>query len=155
MRTIKQLQPRYGIISDMKFTHNAMKMELVADAESYLYLPVYGSKGWHCTVNGKRVMPETMIKMLAIPVQKGNNSIELHYVSPGMKTGMLLSLLGLTIILGEKLLLGKCTFLMIPQRQFKILNISVILLWSVIISIVYIGSTVGLLAFIFRSVFRV
>ena len=149
---VKQLQPRYGIISDMKFTHNAMKMELVADAESYLYLPVYGSKGWHCTVNGKRVMPETMIRMLAIPVQKGNNSIELHYVSPGMKTGMLLSLLGLVIILGEKLLLGKCTFLMIPQRQFKVLNISVILLWSVIISIVYIGSTVGLLAFIFRSV---
>lgn len=152
MRTIKQLQPRYGIISDMEFTHNAMEMELAADAESYLYLPVYGSKGWHCKVNGKRVMPETMIRMLAIPVQKGNNSIELHYVSPGMKIGMLLSLLGLVIILGEKLLLGKCTFLMIPQRQFKVLNISVILLWSVIISIVYIGSTVGLLTFIFRSV---
>mgnify|MGYP002767109425 FL=1 len=147
---LKQLRPRYGMISDMEFTHNAMEMELDADTESYLYLPVYGSQGWRCNVNGQRVIPEYIIKMLVIPVQKGSNTIELLYSSPGTNTGILLSLLGMVIVLGELLLLRRRKFF-VPPRKFKVLSIGVIILWSVITSIIYVGSVVGIFAFILRN----
>lgn len=148
--TLEQIQPHYGVISDVTFMDNGMKIEFSSDEESYLYLPIYASKGWQCKVNGKKVNVGSVIKMLAIPVEKGDSTIELCYVSPGIRIGTLLSLLGIAVIIAEKLLLRRHLFIL--QQQFTALTIGIILLWSVMILLIYVGSVAGTLGFIIRSV---
>lgn len=55
-------------------------------------------KDWQAKVNGKKVTPQSsQLGFIELPLQKGNNHIELHYVSKSFYIGCLLSLIGLIL----------------------------------------------------------
>ena len=64
-----------------------------ADAEdAYLFASIPYDAGWTVRVNGEEVMPETVADaLMAIPLTEGDNAIEMSYLSPGVKTGGMIS----------------------------------------------------------------
>ena len=64
-----------------------------------LLLPVTDEKGWSCTVNGRRVdIADTVGFLMAIPLEAGENQVELRFTAPGLLPGLLISLLTALII---------------------------------------------------------
>lgn len=65
-----------------------------------LFLPVYHDDGWNCKVNGVKAEIETFLSGgMLIPLMEGYNKIELQYSPPGLKAGILCSLLSGIILL--------------------------------------------------------
>ncbi|MBQ7542045.1 MAG: YfhO family protein [Clostridia bacterium] len=64
----------------------------------FLFLPIPYDSGWSCTVNGKAVSPvQALSTFIAIPLQKGENSIRLHYLPTGFLPGLICSVCGLIL----------------------------------------------------------
>lgn len=64
--------------------------------QKWLYIAIPADKGWTATVNGQTVTPQTVIGgMLALPIQAGKNQIQLTYHVPGLRVGVIISLLSL------------------------------------------------------------
>lgn len=71
-----------------------------ADSGNLLFSIPY-DKGWSATVNGKDVKLEKAADaLMAVPIQKGENKIELTYHVPGQKSGILISAVGILLFLG-------------------------------------------------------
>lgn len=57
--------------------------------------------GWKFKVDGKRVMPvQGAQPFISIPIMKGSHQVELTYVPSGFNTGLLISVISLTLWLG-------------------------------------------------------
>ena len=64
--------------------------------EQYMVLPVPFEKGWHLKVNGKKQpIEQANYAFIGIPLQEGDNRIELVYYPPFFFFSVLLSILGL------------------------------------------------------------
>lgn len=60
-----------------------------------LYLSVPYDKGWSVKVNGKKIKPELVGNcMMSLPLENGENTIEMRYHVPGLKAGICLSVVG-------------------------------------------------------------
>lgn len=64
----------------------------------FLFLPITDDGGWKCTINGEKAEVSTAIgSLVAIELPEGSGSLELHHSSPGLSTGIILSLAGLLL----------------------------------------------------------
>lgn len=90
-------------VSDLKIENGHVSCKVKASAGQKLFTSVPYEKGWTVRVDGKTVIPETIDDcLMVVPLEKGNNRIELSYMVPGLRTGIAISCTGLIlIILGE------------------------------------------------------
>ena len=64
-------------------------------------LSVPYDEGWSASVNGEKVEIQRGANALSlIPVSAGINEIELHYHVPGIKMGIVLSVIGVLLFVG-------------------------------------------------------
>lgn len=64
----------------------------------HLYLSVSYDKGWSVKVNGKKIKPELVGDcMMSLPLEPGENTIELKYHVLGLKVGIGLSVVGAAV----------------------------------------------------------
>lgn len=71
---------------------------VTAPEDGKLLLSIPYDEGWRITVNGKEVTAEAGANALtAVPVEKGSNEIMMEYQVPGMKVGILLTIVSLGI----------------------------------------------------------
>ena len=70
-----------------------------------LFLSIPYSSGWKARVDGSPVKIQCAnIGFMAIPLEAGEHFVELVYITPGMREGIMLSILG--IVLFAVLLIG-------------------------------------------------
>ena len=63
-----------------------------------LYLSVSYDKGWSIKVNGKKVKPELIGDcMMSLPLEPGENTIEMKYSIPGLYVGIGMSVIGIAV----------------------------------------------------------
>ena len=63
-----------------------------------LYLSVPYDKGWSVKVNGKKIKPELVGNcMMSLPLENGENTIEMRYHIAGLKAGICLSVVGVAV----------------------------------------------------------
>ncbi|WP_436644968.1 YfhO family protein [Latilactobacillus sakei] len=63
-----------------------------------LYLSIPYDAGWQAKVNGQTIKPKkVMANMLAVPLKRGANQVQLRYRAPGLLLGQLISLVTLLI----------------------------------------------------------
>ena len=71
----------------------------VEDDNQLLYFSIPYDKGWKVTVDGKEVAPIQVAEaMMAIQIDKGEHTIEMKYVSKGLKQGIIISGMSILII---------------------------------------------------------
>ena len=71
----------------------------VEDDNQLLYFSIPYDKGWTVTVDGNEVAPIQVAEaMMAIPIDKGEHTIEMKYVSKGLKQGIIISGMSILII---------------------------------------------------------
>jgi uncharacterized membrane protein YfhO len=91
-----------------------------ATGHDYLLLPLTYDKGYTATVNNKQTeVYRVFDSMIAVKLEKGNNSVSVSYCPPGLRTGAILSvggilLLILALIFFQKGLYHKIKFLETP-----------------------------------------
>ena len=144
-KVLQNLNPDYGEISELKYSHTGMAMSLKTKEAGYVYLPIYYSDGWRCQVNGSIRELRAAANMIAIPVEAGNNDIKIQFTAPGLKVGICLSVVGALIILGC-MIKGKS--LPIPEREYKIVSIGMVTVWAAIVAVIYIGSVAYTIGFV-------
>lgn len=72
-----------------------------AKADSMVYMSILGTPGWNVLVDGKQVkkLDNVNISFIGFPVSAGTHKLEMHYTSPGLEKGLLVSIAGLAILL--------------------------------------------------------
>lgn len=96
-----------------------ISLQGAADGE-YLYLPIYPDEGWKCVVNDEEVKIQEFAELaMAIPLQKGDNNIEISFMPPGLYWGMRISVIGLIIFI---ILLIKNINTLSKPRELAIVN---------------------------------
>lgn len=87
-------------ISDIEIHNNSVKIHVSSDLKQYLYTSVPYESGWHIENNGKEVKPQLLDDcMIMIPLEKGNNDIIMTYHVPGLKCGIVISILACAAVL--------------------------------------------------------
>lgn len=75
------------------------EIDLAADNLVFFSLPY--SKGWSATVNGQPVSVEKVnLGLTAIPAKAGHNVIRFDYETPGLKTGVIVSIVSAVLLAG-------------------------------------------------------
>lgn len=83
------------------FEDGYIKGNYESDRNRYLVLSVPYDEGWDASVNGKKVEVQRGANAFSvIPVSAGTNEIELRYHVPGVKTGLVLSTIGVFMFFG-------------------------------------------------------
>jgi uncharacterized membrane protein YfhO len=91
-------------ITSLKQKKSGLTLKLEGVTKENIFLPVSYDEGWVCKVNGKKVEVNSIDGMVSIPVQEGDVTISLNYVSPGRHMGLLITLVALFLLVGYVLL---------------------------------------------------
>ena len=84
-----------------------IKGSIEAKEKGILLTTIPYEDGWTIYVNGEKVKYKKAIDtFIMIDVEKGNNTIEFKYESPGFKSGLLISLFGI-LLLGVEIFINK------------------------------------------------
>jgi uncharacterized membrane protein YfhO len=71
---------------------NSLKGRITARTPGLVFLSVPFSVGWHATVDGKPVkILQANLGFMAVPVSAGDHAIELHYTTPGLLSGAIIT----------------------------------------------------------------
>ena len=83
------------------FDHDRITGTIDAKADSMVYMSILGTPGWSVSLDGKtiRKMDEVNISFIGFPVSAGTHQLEMHYKSPGLEKGIIVSIAGLVILL--------------------------------------------------------
>lgn len=83
-----------------KFTRTGkgFTAEITATKNEVVFFSVPYSDGFSATVNGKQTEIISDCGLMAIPVSEGENVIEFTYKTPGLKTGAIMSIVGIVMI---------------------------------------------------------
>ena len=81
----------------LAFVDNTLTCRVSTDNDSsWLFLRLPYSGGWHATVDGeRREIEKANIGFMALPLAEGEHEIELHYETPYLKEGAILSGIGI------------------------------------------------------------
>ncbi len=72
---------------------------ITTETENLVFFSVPYEDGWSATVNGEAVTIEQVdTGFMAVPVAAGNNVIEFHYETPGLKVGFILTIAGIVLL---------------------------------------------------------
>ncbi|MEG1495310.1 MAG: YfhO family protein [Bacilli bacterium] len=81
------------------YQNNQIKVELSSDKEQVLFLPVTYNEGYQTKVNGEKVETLKLFdNYLGIPLKEGDNRVEITFMPPGLKLGIVISLCTLVLI---------------------------------------------------------
>lgn len=95
--SIDKLKQNY--LEDVKITPNCIKGNIDLDRKKMLVYTLPYSKGWTAKVNDKNVKLNKVNYMCnGILLNKGKYNITLKYFTPGLKIGILLSLIGFVLL---------------------------------------------------------
>ena len=90
MNKIQNLQK--NAMEDIKYEVNHFSGKIVANKKKVVCMIIPYSKGWSAKVDGKETkIYKTNGMYMGILVEKGEHQIELHYVTPGIKIGAMIS----------------------------------------------------------------
>ncbi len=94
-----------------KFTDTEITGKVNVKEDGILYTSIPYDEGWKVTVDGKEIDKEEYVKigeaLLGIYLEKGEHTIEFRYIPQGLKTGIILSIAGLIILLAYLLFIRK------------------------------------------------
>lgn len=95
---IKKLQ-RHGA-ENIQIVNNRITMTATAESDEYLFASIPYSTGWTAYVDGvKTPVYQADVGFMAITLEAGEHEVEFRYVTPGLKIGLALSIIGLLIIM--------------------------------------------------------
>lgn len=96
----KNVEPSYADSFYIETGKSNIFIELkCAQDNMELFLPVYADDGWECTVNGEKIRLQRFDDFfICVPLIKGNNIIKLKYTPPGMRIGIILTIVGLIFL---------------------------------------------------------
>lgn len=110
MKVISQSMENYPAqVEDLKADHlentefatNKISGTIDLDSSKLLCLTIPYSKGWTAYVDGKKVeILRTNTMYSGIVLNKGNHLVELKYFTPGLKAGLLCTLMGVVFLAG-------------------------------------------------------
>ncbi|MDD6420435.1 MAG: YfhO family protein, partial [Lactobacillus delbrueckii] len=81
-------------------SQNRLSGMLNAKKSSIMTSTIPYSSGWHATLDGKAVkVSETNEAFVGIQVRKGKHRLALYYQTPGLRTGLIISILAAIILL--------------------------------------------------------
>ena len=128
----KSLKP-----TDCTTGNDYIRINAQYDSDGYIFIPLSYSKDWSCSVNGKAVETEKVIgDFTQIPVESGNNSIELKYPRKPAYMSVLKNLIAfaaaIILVLIEKLFKVK------PKWLYNVLLYAFMLLFAATVSIIYV-----------------
>lgn len=86
--------------SSLKYSSQkaSVNIEWISDEGNLLFLPICYDDGWSCRINGtKKQLAVLFDGYIGVPLEKGENSIVLQYCPEGLKTAIVLSVMGLLI----------------------------------------------------------
>ncbi|MFJ8528880.1 YfhO family protein [Bacillus sp. NPDC094106] len=87
-------------LQNISYKNNYLKGEVNSNKDGLLYLSVPYSKGWTIKVDGKETeFTKANSTFIGVPIQKGAHVIEMNYVTPYFKLGMVISIISLIICL--------------------------------------------------------
>ncbi len=90
-----------NILEDVNIDGDVVTGHISLDRDKFLYMSIPFSQGWSATDNGEAVKLYCANDMyMAIPLSAGDHDIRLEYRTPYLRTGALLSLLGILIFIG-------------------------------------------------------
>ena len=70
-----------------------------ADQDDSLFISIPSNPGWEVTCNGKKVEPDKISGLfMSIPLEKGQNDIEMRYKTPFLTEGVIGSISGLVLL---------------------------------------------------------
>lgn len=85
-------------LENVSFTDNKITGTITVTDHKYLCLSIPYSKGWTALVDGRPVpIQQANTMYMAIPLETGAHSIELHYTTPGLGHGFLITALGFAV----------------------------------------------------------
>lgn len=86
-------------VSDLTIENGYVSCTVQAGDGQKLFTSVPYEKGWSVSVNDKAVSPEMIDGcLMVIPLEKGSNRVEMTYLVPGVKEGILVSVTGVLLI---------------------------------------------------------
>ena len=92
---------KYKDISEVKLNidekyKNYFKANIDLDNDNILLIPIPNNKGWNIKVNGEKVTPISVNGgFIGLELNAGHNDIEMNFMSPYFKAGLILSFIGL------------------------------------------------------------
>lgn len=94
----EELSAKAAKINEMKNGYVSIQTDAKQGEKLFLSIPT--NDGWKITLNGKEVIPELISDcLMSISLKNGDNSIELTYRVPGLRTGAIVSLAGVLLLL--------------------------------------------------------
>lgn len=97
---------RQGAVEDCEIHNGTVRVEARAQKDGeLLYLSIPYDKGWTVLRNGQPVEPQLLGDcMYVIPLEDGENTIEMNYQVPGLRAGMVLTVVGVAMLVGYGLI---------------------------------------------------
>ena len=90
------------------FTQSRIKGSIITDTSCVLLFSIPFDKGWSAKVNGKESrIYKVNASFIGIPLSKGESYVELRYLPPYFRFGLILSVIALIIILRNWLIRKK------------------------------------------------
>lgn len=87
---------KVNVVRNFKINHSGFTGKIDLNKDNLVFFSVPFDKGWKATVNGKNVeIIKANIGFMAVKCDKGSNDIIFTYNTPGLKEGILISLIGL------------------------------------------------------------
>lgn len=84
---------------DVQIHNNTITGSVNCSNDQYLFLSIPFSKGWTAYVDGEKTdVLRANVGFMAIPLESGKHSIELKYVTPGIRVGGICSIISLAAI---------------------------------------------------------
>lgn len=98
VKEVRQIQQEG--IKQLKLSQNRLSGMLNVKKSSIMTSTIPYSSGWHATLDGKAVkVIKTNEAFVGIQVRKGKHRLVLYYQTPGLRTGLIISILAAIILL--------------------------------------------------------
>ncbi len=89
------------IASNINIQGNVLQADVDLQKDQYIYIAVPYSKGWKATLNDAPVEIERAnVAFMAIKAPKGKYALKMHFTTPYLKEGAMISLFSLLLVLG-------------------------------------------------------
>ena len=86
------------ISNKFKYNKNGFESNINVSDDTLVLYTVPFDEGWSATVNNKKVKIEKVDNgFMAIKVNKGNNKVKFNYQTPGLKKGLIISIIALVM----------------------------------------------------------
>lgn len=87
-----------NILQDVSIKTNKISGNISLNKKKILCLSIPYSKGWTAYVDGKKTeILQANTMLMALPLSEGSHSVVLKYYTPGLKAGIIISLIGLVL----------------------------------------------------------